>query len=336
MSALPEDNIRYSIGENGPTHVQYDLAIEQNSAPIDYLYHCHKEMSNERNKQVVEAASEYYPKLVKAFESKWGKIRRIYINNSAACVTTELGFLLHSEANADLETLELLHKNDKLAIEARRLLRGGDLLCCLDMQYELLTHLLGSMDKLYSRVKTVEEHAKLIQYLNNELELVQTQFQDGAQRNAVLEYYTGMIKGLGIIVAVIVFLQLFSVISPLAPVTISFISVSLVAGGVGAIISVMQRMSSGSFQPDIEADPSHNNRIGVFRPIIGGVMGVLVYFLMMSELIPLSIPPESSMRFYYIASIAFSAGFTERWAQGLLPSAKDMINYEGANENTNQ
>ena len=50
MSALPDDMIGFNEGENDVTHVQFDLAIEQNSAPIDYLFHCHKEMANQENK----------------------------------------------------------------------------------------------------------------------------------------------------------------------------------------------------------------------------------------------------------------------------------------------
>jgi hypothetical protein len=87
----------------------------------------------------------------------------------------------------------------------------------------------------------------------------------------------------------------------------------------GAIISVFSRMSSSKFSLDYKAGIPQNKRLGVFRPIIGSTMGVVIYFLLMSGLTPFNIPTDGATRIYYVLSIAFTAGFTERWATGLLP-----------------
>ncbi len=323
MSSLPSDLPEHKSESVSRFHQpEYDLAIKQNSATIDYIFDCVQLMKSE-DEESARGAIEYYPKLVKAFENKWGNIRKYYGNSISACATTEKGYLFHTETKADLETLELLHKFDKLSIESRRLLGTRDRMCCLDLQYELLTHLLGSMENLESGNKTKEEHIELVHYLTKEFEEVKKQFLEGAQRNAVLEYYVGMFQGLFFILAIALIFKIYSFFNPSFSQILNYISISFTSGGIGAIISVIQRMSTGQLNLDKEADPSHNNRLGLFRTIIGSVMGVLIYFLIMSELIPFSIPSESEIRFFYISSLSFSAGFTERWVQDMLPSAAD-------------
>lgn len=105
---------------------------------------------------------------------------------------------------------------------------------------------------------------------------------------------------------------------------ITFIFGSLISGGIGAIISVMTRMSSGEkLQIDYEAGPEQNRRLGAFRPMIGATMGLVLYFLMMSGLLPINVPDNSSTQLFFMLSIAFSAGFTERWAKDMLPGVKE-------------
>ena len=60
-------------------------------------------------------------------------------------------------------------------------------------------------------------------------------------------------------------------------------------GAVGAIVSVMMRMASktGAGFVDYEVGRPSLRRVGSFRPIIGAVFGVVVYFALKSDLITL-------------------------------------------------
>jgi hypothetical protein len=129
------------------------------------------------------------------------------------------------------------------------------------------------------------------------------------------------------LIVIISLLAFFLYDSVSLPVITAF-SGSLVAGGIGAIISVMQRMKTKQFNPDYEAGPGHNSRLGLNRPIIGAVFGVVLYLLMMSGLLPLDIPEDASKHLYYILIISFTAGFTERWAQGMLPVGTNGLSEE--------
>ena len=312
----------------------FDLDIAQGSAPFDHLVLIVRGMRQSKNLEVKRICSEYYPKIVDAFERKWGKIRASYISSSNAVVITDYAHLKHLEQTPDISSLELIHECDKLKIEAHRLLKetdnngskekNRDLLSCMDMVYEILTHLFSSMDRVIREKITEKEHNKLVKYLSKEFIDIKEHFIKCAQRRALTEYYGGMLKGLGMILIIAVLTFFFGNFISLTIVT-AFAG-SLLAGGIGAIISVMQRMKSGVFNPDYEAGPGHNSRLGINRPIIGAVMGAVLYLLMMSGLLPLNIPENGSKHLYYVFSIAFTAGFTERWAQGMLPSGQSDEN----------
>src|SRR5436305_940460 len=52
----------------------------------------------------------------------------------------------------------------------------------------------------------------------------------------------------------------------------------LVAGAVGAVVSVMARVNSGSFALDVDIARGYTLFLGGLRPLIGSVFGLLSYF----------------------------------------------------------
>ena len=92
---------------------------------------------------------------------------------------------------------------------------------------------------------------------------------------------------------------------------------AIAAGGLGAIISVMIRISRGQrLDVDTTQEPSMTCLAGSFRPVIGGVLGVALYVLLKAHVIPLDVPAASDPATpYFFTAIAFLAGFSERWAQ---------------------
>jgi hypothetical protein len=102
--------------------------------------------------------------------------------------------------------------------------------------------------------------------------------------------------------------------------------VAFAAGGVGAVVSVLMRMSRGDkFQIDHELGSRGVFRLGAFRPLIGAVSGVAVYFLVNTRL--LSIDPDARTLSYY-AILGFLAGFSERWTQVILSGAMRTVSGE--------
>ena len=93
------------------------------------------------------------------------------------------------------------------------------------------------------------------------------------------------------------------------------------AGMVGAVVSVLWRMTSGSFRmnlPTLDHDMKTTDLrlIAALRPVIGLVFALGAIVLVMGELIPLDQQDGTSQTALF-AGIGFLAGFSERLAQDM-------------------
>jgi hypothetical protein len=144
------------------------------------------------------------------------------------------------------------------------------------------------------------------------------------RRGAMMAYFTGMLVGIVAFTALGVVLSLL-----LSNVHIAgfdrerFVTV-FIAGAVGAIVSVMSRMSSGDSWLEHETARGYLRLLGMFRPLIGAIFGVALYFGIQSGVLQFIKPPTSADAvFFFFAFIAFLAGFSERWASDIIVPVKD-------------
>jgi hypothetical protein len=91
------------------------------------------------------------------------------------------------------------------------------------------------------------------------------------------------------------------------------------AGGVGAMVSVMSRMSTGSVRLDWEFGKDTLRTLGALRPFVGAIFGLMTFLALKSEIVNLKVGDGSSS--YYYIVFAFVAGFSERFAQDMLLGA---------------
>ena len=84
----------------------------------------------------------------------------------------------------------------------------------------------------------------------------------------------------------------------------------------------MRMSGRGSFQIDHEMTRLEVTLIGAYRPLIGSVSGIVVYFLIKTPLIPLE---ESALTLPLFVVVAFLAGFSERWTRMVLSGAMRTI-----------
>ena len=92
------------------------------------------------------------------------------------------------------------------------------------------------------------------------------------------------------------------------------------AGGLGALISVMSRMTSNRMRVDWEFGKDTLRTLGALRPFVGGVFGLMTFFALKSGVVALDIINSSKSAYFYIL-FAFAAGFSERLAQDMLIGA---------------
>src|SRR5262249_24491451 len=100
-------------------------------------------------------------------------------------------------------------------------------------------------------------------------------YRRAAARTTQIFYFWGMIVGvlvIAVLTTAIAFLVKFLLKHggiDVAANTFALMITAVAAGGLGACISAMWRISSGTFTSDYEAGSTHARTIGGFRPFIG-------------------------------------------------------------------
>jgi hypothetical protein len=110
--------------------------------------------------------------------------------------------------------------------------------------------------------------------------------------------------------------------------------VGALAGGVGACMSVLQRLNSKSLKLDFRNDREMLRSFGGLRPIVGAVFGTITYCIIRAGLFPAasSIPKAPGPLLAYVAFFAFFAAFNERFFQDMLRTVGAGIGSTGGDE----
>ena len=213
------------------------------------------------------------------------------------------------------EIARLLHRCDELAIRATEVLRGRSRRIVIQLVMTSACHLLSLVDARHLKA-SVEDRRTAVAAESRELELVADDYRQAANGDAQLIYFGGMVVGVGFIG--LLYLVAGGVLRG-EDVQDSTIIGCCVAGAVGAVVSVIARVNSGSFDLDADVAKGYTLFLGALRPLIGSVFGVLTYFAVTSGFVEIfRVPPDGLKQFYFLCVIAFGAGFSERWAQDTL------------------
>ncbi len=102
--------------------------------------------------------------------------------------------------------------------------------------------------------------------------------------------------------------------------------VGVPAGGLGATVSVLTRMTSQRMRLNYETQPRLLSAYGALRPAIGAVFGMVVFALIAGGLVPaLAVPTDQGTLVSFYAVFGFLAGFNERFAQDMLAGAASVL-----------
>ncbi len=202
---------------------------------------------------------------------------------------------------------------------------------CMRLVFGVITALLGSLDSRNAPGRRQEsggdEQAEL-ESLERELARAERYYSRSAQRIAQLEYFVGMVGiGLPVLAVLTAVIALVTRVDPLSEPLL----VALVAGGAGAVVSVMNRMTSGRLILVAESGKAVIRLLGAIRPLIGAVFGVAVYVLLASELVSFAQVPAEPGRVLFAAGLGFIAGFSERFAQDMVAGAAGGLTSAPAN-----
>lgn len=229
------------------------------------------------------------------------------------------------------EIADLLHDCDILAIKASHSLDSVPR--AVVMQWLLLveSHLLGFIERHREQPPDPGVAKRFAASERAELRRIEEYYFRAGEKRALMRYVEGML-GFGIVLLLAVSLatagalQIFGALD-LESTGVREFYASAAAGGVGAVISVLMRMSGrGDFTIDHELSRWEVTLAGSYRPLIGSVSGIVVYFLFQTPLMPLE---ESALSLPFYVVVAFLAGFSERWTKIVLSGALRTVGDPG-------
>jgi hypothetical protein len=203
-----------------------------------------------------------------------------------------------------------LHHCDELAVKARTVLTGVRQLICLQLVMACAAHLLSLVD---SRVTHDEDrNAEALAREQKALGYAEEYYNEAANGQAQVSYFVGMasvaaVLGIGAAIWLVLDWS-----SPVA---------ALVAGALGAVVSVIQRINQGTFTTEYDTGRLYAMFLGGLRPLIGGAFALVLSFAFTGGLLSLPSSVDDAHRRLALLVVAFVAGFSERWAQDTLAAA---------------
>src|SRR5919201_678012 len=213
----------------------------------------------------------------------------------------------------------MLHRWEALGIRVSEVLRESSERIALQRIFAASTRLLAAVDREDTDAKAQPQLKSLLARQERELACVRDYYARAGENSARIVYFRGMLWGsfwLGLFVGLLML-----ALWPLASfdpddAATQGVFLSLGMGALGAIVSVMTRMNAKEgFSLDFEVGRKSVRQLGGLRPWIGGVLALVVYLALQSDLVQLG-QPTDKLTFY--ATVAFVAGFSERRTKILL------------------
>jgi hypothetical protein len=278
---------------------------------------------------LTDATRHRYESLKSAFEAANGSIVRAYwaSNVESAVVLTErprrlrwleprVGFHRESEWATRLwpDIATELHRCDELAVRATTVLTGVRRRICMNLVMASAEHLMGVADRRADTRAKIPPDAALLTQEQDALTRAEAYYKEAANGQAQIVYFGGMAL---VLLATAAFAAVWLALSWALPVA------ALIAGAIGAVVSVIARINSCTFDLDYDVGRPYALFLGGLRPLIGAAFAIALCFAVDGGLLhlPLASGESPDHRRLALLVVAFVAGFSERWAQDTLVAA---------------
>jgi hypothetical protein len=318
------------LSDVGPVrHVPAQSRASARPPSFSELVYAHHDWWHARQAGTIDpAATAEYDSVVTAFEARHGQIVHSYWCShvaSAVALTeqkkrfggllaTSYGFHRETDwATKDVPDVTTeLHRCDELAVRAKAVLTGVRQRICLELIVSCAAHLLSLVDERAGPADEAKTAAAL-ERERAEIGKVEAYYCSAANGQAQLVYFGGIAA---------VTLALAAICAPWLAITWAAPVAALVAGAVGAVVSVIQRINTGTFDLEYDVGAPYAFFLGGLRPLIGGAFGMAITFAFSGGLLHLPVAQGASTddRHLALLVLAFLAGFSERWAQDTLTS----------------
>jgi hypothetical protein len=286
-----------------------------------------------------------YREMLAAFEKEYGELVNVYWSQtdaSAVGVTVKRYGKLHPGSDTDIRfhrvtdwvtrstpgIPDALNQCETLAMKAREVLRGTSEQITMQWIYAVASHLLGFIER--NDGKPAEGQAKkAARDAHSELARLEAYYDLAGMKEGRIVYTGGMLVGVfGLVVVAILsalVLWAFGAYDSHSREIQTFFA-CYAAGALGAIVSVMSRMASAKNEwvVDYEVGRPALRFLGSVRPFVGAIFGLALYFTIKAGLLQIE-PNKTGTSFYWYTSLAFLAGFSERFTKVLGDSADRFL-----------
>jgi hypothetical protein len=264
--------------------------------------------------------------LLRNFEAKHGRIERSYFARHclAAAVLTcddEIEVVLARDVPSS-DLIQIIRRGQALGYQAWHRLEPRDRSLCQRMIFSVILEVLRRLDQSHQDGK---RDGKLtyreVAHLNRNLEEAEDFMLRCATRRAQTEYLQGMLyQGSLLLVALLAVAVATWIVNGAFEGVFGQAVLVAIAGGLGASVSVLWRMTSGTFSinlPTLEYDSARSQLrvMGALRPAIGTIFALAVFVFAMSPILPLEDGSRGDT--YFLVALGFLAGFSERFAQDM-------------------
>ena len=285
--------------------------------------------------------SERMPALMDAYERAHGRIRASYFarNAFAAAALTESDELDivwgTQESLRNDRYVELLLRCQQLSYTGRHRLSANDRRHCQNLVFAVVVEIVRRMDRADEPDEALNAQSgqpdppadedladdRGLGRLSRELDDAEDFMLRSAGRRAQIRYVKGMLAGVPPTLLAAAGAAALMQVLGVSDATTTEVALVAVAGALGAVVSVLLRMTIGQFSmnlPTLDSD-MHNTDlqlIGMLRPFVGAVCGLAAYTFVQSALVPVDTQGDEPAVFLFTA-IGFLAGFSERFFQDM-------------------
>ena len=315
------------LAASPPTHTAPRAHVHHHDPSFTELVYAHFAWWHElRSGDTGEAAAAYH-QLLDRFERAHGRIVHSFwcthLESAVALTEQRARFfwqrsrwVFHRESDwatkGSPEIAAELHRCDELAVRARTVLTGVRQRICLQLVTASAAHLLSLVD---AQTSHAEVHtAAVLKGESETLDDTEAYYRQAANGQAQIVYFAGMATVAALISAIAGVALAFGWMSGVA---------ALIAGAIGAVVSVVQRINAGAFELDYDVGRPYAFFLGGLRPLIGGAFALAITFAFTSGMLHLPVGSQDKEANHKLAVlvVGFLAGFSERWAQDTLTAA---------------
>jgi hypothetical protein len=194
--------------------------------------------------------------------------------------------------------------------------------------YQSMAAVLFVVDAIEGKQLTAPQERVARAAVRKRVQTTAQQAQILIQRHARFSYFMGVLAGSGAALALCGITGCLSAAYWNHYLHTALLTVAMVMGVLGAVVSVFQRISSGQLVLDYTAPRRQRIILGSIRPFVGALFGAVIYFALGSGLIATTAQAGStdvSASIGLFALTGFIAGFSERFATDMLERAGSLL-----------